>query len=271
MTAWQRSSEQAEISHVSSQEEAEFHLRTALEGGKHWYVAVLESVALWTLPEETFNGRHYRYLIGGEAFDLPLLVERLCDSLDEFIGADTAAGKERIDYLFHGQSPVSLPQQEFARLLGPGKYSAYLNYWYGVVVEEALQSAVMDEVAKARSSMVLSESALMNAAFRRIYEFDQETLFQEFRKSVKLPANASSSLIEMREFMYWLFKQRVNTSEPARVASDTRKGLQKLDRLRGVDSANVPGTEPNEPDEYDGIPEAWRDLFQPSRVRAQRR
>jgi hypothetical protein len=39
-------------------------------------------------------------------------------------------------------------------------------------------------------------------------------------------------LSDLHEFTYWLFKHRVNNSDPARVASDTRKGLAMLSRLR---------------------------------------
>lgn len=39
------------------------------------------------------------------------------------------------------------------------------------------------------------------------------------------------SLWELTEFTYWLFRRRVNGSEPARVASDTRKGVAMLQRL----------------------------------------
>ena len=37
----------------------------------------------------------------------------------------------------------------------------------------------------------------------------------------------------MKEFTYWLFKRRVNSSDSARVASDTKKGLVKLSGMNG--------------------------------------
>ncbi|MDP6347558.1 MAG: hypothetical protein QGF81_04205, partial [Dehalococcoidia bacterium] len=49
--------------------EALAHLRARLEAGTHWYQALLEAIALWDRPEEVVGGRHYRYLVGGEAFD----------------------------------------------------------------------------------------------------------------------------------------------------------------------------------------------------------
>jgi hypothetical protein len=42
------------------------------------------------------------------------------------------------------------------------------------------------------------------------------------------------SLAELTEFTYWLFRRRVSGSEPARVASDTRKGVAALQRLEAL-------------------------------------
>jgi len=36
-------------------------------------------------------------------------------------------------------------------------------------------------------------------------------------------------------FTYWLFKLRMERSDPAKIASDTRKGLAKLERMRQND------------------------------------
>ncbi len=63
--------------------EAIRYLEQAIIGGKHWYIALLEAIGLWTGSEETYNGRHYCYLIDGEAFDWLLLAERLCEAVDE--------------------------------------------------------------------------------------------------------------------------------------------------------------------------------------------
>ena len=40
----------------------------------------------------------------------------------------------------------------------------------------------------------------------------------------------------MKEFTYCLFKRRVDMWDPARVASDTRKGLERLQKLRPNDT-----------------------------------
>ena len=53
------------------------HLKMELAAGKPWHIALLGAIGLWTWPEENHNGRHYCYLIDGEAFDWVLLAERL--------------------------------------------------------------------------------------------------------------------------------------------------------------------------------------------------
>ena len=40
------------------------------------------------------------------------------------------------------------------------------------------------------------------------------------------------TLIESDAFTYWLFKRRFKLSEPARLASDTRKALEQLAGMR---------------------------------------
>jgi hypothetical protein len=40
----------------------------------------------------------------------------------------------------------------------------------------------------------------------------------------------STTLDEMKEFTYWLFKFRLKRHEKARIASDTKKGLDYLKR-----------------------------------------
>ena len=53
----------------SPEREAVEHLRRSLNQGRHWPTALLEAMALWTTPQETYKGRQYTYFIGGEAFD----------------------------------------------------------------------------------------------------------------------------------------------------------------------------------------------------------
>lgn len=211
---------------TAADREAILHLKEAISTGRHWYVALLEAIGLWGSAEEIHEGRHYRYLIGGEAFDWLTLAERLCQEVDGL-----APESEKLDLLFAATPPLDLAPAEFRQLIGEVKYRAYLNYLYGVVVEEALLSVVEDEVLKENGHLTLVlGQGVEEEAWRRIYEAGMADLLALFRGQRGRPGSDSMSLTEKREFTYWLFKYRVEHSEKARVASDTRKALAWLQR-----------------------------------------
>ncbi len=200
------------------------HMNQAIAGGEHWFIALLEAIRLWDTAEETYNGRTYRYLIGGEALDWLLLAERLCTAIDGIVTVD-----EKIALLFFGQLPLDLPPEEFKQLIGHVKHYQYLNYFYGITVEEALVLAVQEEVRKERwASGYHGERDTTNEAYRRIYTATKAALLRRFRREKKLPQLKSISLTELKEFTYWLFKYRLKHCDRAKMASDTRKALNWL-------------------------------------------
>lgn len=206
--------------------EAVGYLKQAIASGKHWYPALLGAVGLWMSAEETYDGRKYVYLIDGEAFDWLLLAERLLDALGDFIPEN-----EKEALLFHGIPPFELSVREVKELIGDIKYGMYLNYFYGITVEEALQLAVQEEVDKDRHVQGLGRySDTSGEAWRRIYNADKDALLDRFRMEKRLPKRASMTLDEMKQFTYWLFKYRFKRSEKARIASDTKKALDYLKR-----------------------------------------
>jgi hypothetical protein len=201
-------------------------IRQSVESGeRHWFLAVLEGVGQWPLAEEEVNGRRYRYLVGGEAFDWLLLVERLCETL-----GDLAPEGEREALLVHGRFPTEVSEGMLRRLLGAAKYRAHLNFRYGVQVEEALQLSVAHEVQKERLCSVWENGHIDDDVCCRIYGATRRELFARFQCERALSGD-SLSLGDLHEFTYWLFKHRVNNADPARVASDTRKGLAMLSRM----------------------------------------
>ena len=204
--------------------EALLHLQSAAKAGVPWHRALLEAVGLWTLPQEVFQERTYQYLIQGEAFDWLLLAERLCAELDGII---TIEDKEHL--LFSGRLPPELEPEEFRELLGASKHRGYLNYWYGVVVEEALQLAVEEEVRKRHlARCYVDNEDLVEEAFNLLYGKTRATLMEEFRQETHIPRRRALSLSDVKEFTYWVHKRRLKMWDPARVASDTRKGIRRL-------------------------------------------
>lgn len=207
--------------------EALLHLRTALAAGAPWHRALFEAMGRWTLPEETFDGRSYRYLLQGEAFDWLLLAERLCADVDGAIPAE-----EKEQFLFSGKIPETMDEEQFRDYLGPSKFRAYMNFRYGVVLEEALQLVSEEEVRKRHLSRSYSDTEeLTEEAYHRLYGKTRTELFKVFRQETKKDRRRSLTLSDLKEFTYWLHKRRIKLWDPARVASDTRKAIQRLELL----------------------------------------
>jgi len=199
------------------------YLKESLASGKNWYRALLGAVGLWSSASEEYNDRSYVYLIDGEAFDWLLLAERLCGTV-----ADLLPEKERDDLLFHGVPPLKLNASEVKELIGERKYGQYLNYFYGVTVEEALLLAVQEAVDKEMWVGGYHRDYSSDEAYHRIYDIKREELLKQFRKEKRHPHRLSITIDEMKEFTYWLFKFRLKRCEKARIASDTKKALDYL-------------------------------------------
>jgi hypothetical protein len=209
---------------VVGQNAAIEHLKQAIAEGKHWYIALLEAIGLWNRAEETYNGRHYRYLIAGEAFDWLLLAERLCHEVDHLIPEE-----EMVALLFFGKAPIELDNESFSHLIGNAKHVAHLNYFYGVTVEEALLLAVEEEARKEQRVRAFNENDhLVEEVYQRIYGAPMTALLKRFRQEKGYPQRRSMGLSDVKEFTYWLFKYRLKECDKARVASDTQKALEEL-------------------------------------------
>lgn len=210
--------------------DAVVHLRAAVRSGTAWPRALLEAIALWTTPEEIFRDRTYRYLIAGEALDWLTLAQRLCAEIEDFIPPGPLES-----LLFDGLLPQDVTPGEFKDWMGSNKHRAYLNYWYGVVVEEALQQAAEDDVRKReRARCYPDHEEMVEEAFAHLYGKTRADLLNDFRNEASIPKFSPLSLADCKEFTYWLSKLRFNLWDPARVASDTRKGMRYLNRLEHI-------------------------------------
>ena len=202
------------------------HFRQSILGGKHWYVALLEAIGLWRSPVECVDGRSFDYLVGGEAFDYLLLAERLCGAAGGLVPE-----REREELLFFGQPPLALGDGDVRACVGPVKYRAMLNFHYGVTVEQALHLVVELEVEKERSG--IGGRSEMDV-YHRIYDTGQQELIAAYRRENGLVPEGPLTWHQWLSFTYWLFKYRLVHCDPARVASDTKKALLQLRRLRGA-------------------------------------
>jgi hypothetical protein len=64
----------------------------------------------------------------------------------------------------------------------------------------------------------------------RVYGRTESTLFKQFRKEKHHSLISSSNITEMKYFIYWRFKYRVRECEKAKVASDTHRALDWLQK-----------------------------------------
>ena len=208
--------------------DALLHLRIALATGVSWQKAILEAMGRWTMAEETLDGRKYRYLLQGEAFDWLLLAERLCTDVE---GAIPSEEKER--FLFTGQIPDAVDEEQFREYLGPSKFRAHMNFRYGVVLEEVLQLVAEEEVRKLHFSRSYSDNdELTEEAYIHLYQKPRSELLKTFQKETKKDRRRNLTLSDLKEFTYWLHKRRINLWDPARVASDTKKAISRLELLQ---------------------------------------
>ncbi len=209
-------------------DETLLRLRQSIVAGQHWFDALLQAIGDWRVPEETVAGRRFRYLVGGEAFDWLLLAERLIEEIRDMVPA-----RESEALLFEGRWPIDLEDDEFADRLGPAKFSAHLNYLYGVLVEEALQLFVEEEIHKEHYNRPWGSDPRDHEGgmYRRVYGLSLRELIAVHYEQTGTMIGDEVDYADFKAFTYWLFKLRLKRQDKARVASDTRKGLAQLTRM----------------------------------------
>ena len=200
--------------------------RRAIEHGDPWYPALLAVVARWSYASEVVDGVRYDYLIGGEAFDWLLLAQRLLDEVADLV---PAAEIERL--LVFAIAPESEDEEAFEAAIGSQKYSAYLNFQYGVVVEELLLLSVEQEYQKAGRLVGSGQQVPDIAAYEHVYGKSLDELLILYRSETDSIFSGRVSQQEWQAFTYWCSKFRVRTGEPARLASDTRKAVALMSRM----------------------------------------
>ena len=196
-----------------------------------WKSAVFSVISEWPLPDEDFEGEHYIYLLDGEAFDWRSLTDRLVRSCEDMVDSD------QLEALLLGPDPPDgMTDEEFVRVLGFEKHRAHLNYLYGVTVERGLLLATEETIRKRRVSRGFSPSDdHMDDAYLDLYRASIDELLGEYSDDtgwVSPKREPNFQLVDSDAFTYWLFKRRFKLAEPARLASDTRKALEQLERMR---------------------------------------
>ena len=252
-----------EYSRLPAPEETILQMRHAILRGQHWFEALVDAVGRWRVPEETIDERTYRYLVGGEAFDWLLLAERLLDEVSDLVPAE-----ERDALLFDGRWPTGMDDDEFAERIGPAKYGAHLNFLYGVLVEEALQLHVEEEIHKESRARVWGQDPREDLGmFARIYDKPRQDLIAMYYEETGVMLGSRVTYPQWRDFTYWLFKLRLRRQDKARVASDTRKGLAQLSRMELAVSERRRGARLNETEFHERYVDTIEGMARPAGMR----
>ncbi len=216
-----------EPARLPAPEETILRMRQSILAGEHWFPVMLDAIGRWRLPEETVRERTYRYLVGGEAFDWLLLAERLLEEVADLVPPD-----ERDGLLFNGTWPVETDDDTFAASLGAAKHSAHLNFLYGVLVEEALQLSVEEDIHKENRSRAWgADHRADETMYQRVYGIGRADLMARYYEETGQKLGHRVAYGDWKAFTYWLFKLRLRRQDKARVASDTRRGLAQLTRM----------------------------------------
>jgi hypothetical protein len=165
-------------------------------------------------------------MLDGEALDLLRLCERLALAVDGLVPED-----ELLALLANDRPPGEGAQSDLKSLIGPEKYRAYLTFIYGVLVEQMVVHAVLEDLRKRRRVSGLTRyDAELDEAYLYVYGQTRAALVQQFGQEKGLSRRRTMTLTRMKEFTYWLFKLRLRSSDKSRVASDTKRALTVLHR-----------------------------------------
>ena len=206
------------------------HLRERIAEGGDWYRALLAASAEWPLEDEDVDDEHFSYLLDGEALDLMRLCERLSTTV-----SDIVPETELETLLANDRPPFDVSRDEMKELMGADRYRAYLTFLYGVLVEEMVVLAVLEEFRKKqRVSGRTQYDAELDDAYTYVYGSTRAALLAEFKRERGLSRRRTFGLTSMKEFTYWLFKLRLRSSDKSRVASDTKRALTLLHHHMGV-------------------------------------
>ena len=178
-----------------------------------WRAALISAVGEHPLTNES------PHLAGGDAFNWK--------GAAWAIAAATCQAPERAavqQWLKNSNEHGGYSEDEFRSYIGTERFNAHLNFFYGVTIERATILAKFIQLTKfVRSSgLVLQRASLQTRTFIDLYGIGARDLLAAFR----LDRGPTASRGLSNQFVYWLFKHRLAHSEPAKVASDTKLGLE---------------------------------------------
>ena len=191
-------------------------LKSKIENGINWEIAVVDCISEWNINEEFYRGYKYKYWINNEAFDWMTLTERLGSAIKSYLN------KEKYhELIFTGLLPNKSSYEYMKKIISGNKLSQMRNFYYGIIIE--------DLIYVQKSQQYLKKS-LYNTnnydGYEEIYGKNINLLFKQFAKNIKFTKKNTINLYIYKEFIYWLFKYRIQNSDETKVASDTNLSIK---------------------------------------------
>jgi len=189
---------------------------------KNYQTNILSMIRLWKIKKNS----HYDYLVGNEALNWKRLAVQILTNINI---------KEKLlieiyQWLSIPEIYSGMSEFEFRYLMGYEKYNSYLSYFYGVLIERSILCCVERENYKKRISNGKSTVNVLNVSYEHIYGYSFLHLYEEYCKKSSV-SNEKQYEYDDENFTYYCFKKRIEDSEPAKLASDTKKGTIFLQEL----------------------------------------
>jgi len=191
-------------------------LKSKIENGIHWEIAIIDCISEWNINEEFYRGYKYKYWINNEAFDWMTLTERLGSAIKSYIHK-----KKYQELIFTGLLPNKSSYEYMIKIISRNKLSQMRNFYYGIIIEDLIY------IQKSQQYLKKSlDNTNTYDGYEEIYGKNLNFLFKQFAKDVKYAKKHTINLYTYKEFIYWLFKYRIKNSDKTKVASDTNLSIK---------------------------------------------
>ena len=191
-------------------------LKSKIENGINWEKAVVDCISNWDIREEFYRGYKYKYWINNEAFDWMTLTERLGSAIKSYLNK-----KKYHELIFTGLLPNKSSYDYMKKVISKNKLSQMRNFYYGIIIEDLIYIQKSQQYLK--NSLYATNKY---DGYEEIYGKNINLLFQQFAKNIKFTKQSKINLYTYKEFIYWLFKFRIQNTDKTKVASDTNLSIK---------------------------------------------
>ena len=150
-------------------------LKSKIENGINWEIAVVDCISEWNINEEFYRGYKYKYWINNEAFDWMTLTERLGSAIKSYLDKEIYH-----QLIFTGLLPNKSSYEYMKKIISRNKLSQMRNFYYGIIIEDLIYVQKSQEYLK---------KSLYNTnnydGYEKIYGKNINLLFKQFAKSIK--------------------------------------------------------------------------------------